>query len=138
MRVSARSRNLVYRGISQDGNHRGDRVPRPPRNATIGALRNRVRLRGQHKSASRPGQTQLPAARCAAGRQINDVRIGQSGASRNIGGGAKERGRRRTRQDQISRGSFETPVKLRTIEIRTERRKLVSSAGPVFEKSELS
>jgi len=30
-----------------------------------------------------------------------------------------------------------SPVKLRTSEIRTERRKLVSSAGPVFEKSEL-
>src|SRR5229473_1449901 len=29
-----------------------------------------------------------------------------------------------------------SPVKLRTLKIRTERRKLVSSAGPVFEKSE--
>ena len=41
-----------------------------------------------------------------------------------------ERGRRRTRQDQISLG--QEPVKLRTSGIRTERRKLVSSAGPVF------
>ena len=47
----------------------------------------------------------------------------------------RERGRRRTRQDQISLGL--SPVKLRTERIRTERRKLVSSAGPVFEKSEL-
>jgi hypothetical protein len=31
---------------------------------------------------------------------------------------------------------LESPVKLRTSEIRTERRKLVSSAGPVFETSE--
>src|SRR5260370_38981330 len=31
---------------------------------------------------------------------------------------------------------FGSPVKLRTSEIRTERRKLVSSAGPVFEMSE--
>src|SRR5664279_3354625 len=42
-----------------------------------------------------------------------------------------ERGRRRTRQDQISLGQ-RAPVKLRTLAIRTERRKLVSSAGPVF------
>jgi hypothetical protein len=48
----------------------------------------------------------------------------------------RERGRRRTRQDQISLKAWE-PVKLRTFKIRTERRKPVSSAGPDFEKREL-
>ena len=45
-----------------------------------------------------------------------------------------ERGRRRTRQDQISLGQ-RSPVKLRTLAIRTERRKLISSAGTVFERA---
>src|SRR3981081_1570320 len=45
----------------------------------------------------------------------------------------RERGRRRTRQDQISLGL--SPVKLRTARIRTERRKLVSSAGPAFRRA---
>src|SRR5216684_8703492 len=53
-----------------------------------------------------------------------------------------ERGRRRTRQDQISLKAWRPgwawkPVKLRTARIRTERRKLVSSAGPIFDQSEL-
>ena len=53
-----------------------------------------------------------------------------------------ERGRRRTRQDQISLEAWKPgrawkPVKLRTARIRTERRKLVSSAGTILEKSEL-
>jgi hypothetical protein len=60
---------------------------------------------------------------------------GQLGAPRIIGSGAKERGRRRTRQDQISLGTFETPGEIADHEIRTERRKLVSSAGPVFERA---
>jgi hypothetical protein len=43
----------------------------------------------------------------------------------------RERGRRRTRQDQISSRAF-APVKLRAVkDTRTERRKPVSSAGPV-------
>src|ERR1700730_18194728 len=46
--------------------------------------------------------------------------------------GVTERGRRRTRQDQISLGL--SPVKLRTERIRTERRKLVSSDGPGFRR----
>ena len=56
----------------------------------------------------------------------------------------KERGRRRTRQDQISHEAqnqleaLRPPVKLRIMGSRTERRKPVSSAGPVFEKSEPS
>ena len=42
----------------------------------------------------------------------------------------RERGRRRTRQDQISYRAF-GPVKLRIVkDTRTERRKPVSSAGP--------
>ena len=53
-------------------------------------------------------------------------------------GPLQERGRRRTRQDQISlEGLKDGPVKLRSWRIRTERRKLVSSAGPVSRKSEL-
>ena len=49
--------------------------------------------------------------------------------------GPLERGRRRTRQDQISSGTL-GPVKLRSLdELRTERRKPVSSAGPVLERA---
>jgi hypothetical protein len=46
-----------------------------------------------------------------------------------------ERGRRRTRQDQIAPARVADEIA--DIEIRTERRKLVSSAGPVLGKSEL-
>jgi hypothetical protein len=43
----------------------------------------------------------------------------------------RERGRRRTRQDQISSRAF-GPMKLRAVkDARTERRKPVSSAGPL-------
>jgi hypothetical protein len=48
-----------------------------------------------------------------------------------------KRGRRRTRQDQISLG-LKIAGETADLKIRTERRKLVSSAGPVFEKSEPS
>jgi hypothetical protein len=46
---------------------------------------------------------------------------------------ALERGRRRTRQDQISLGLKNTR-EIADLKIRTERRKLVSSAGPLFGK----
>jgi hypothetical protein len=46
---------------------------------------------------------------------------------------APERGRRRTRQDQISLGLNGTR-EIADLKVRTERRKLVSSAGPMFEK----
>jgi hypothetical protein len=46
-----------------------------------------------------------------------------------------KRGRRRTRQDQISLG-LKTAGEIADLKIRTERRKLVSSAGPVFDKGE--
>jgi hypothetical protein len=54
-----------------------------------------------------------------------------------------ERGRRRTRQDQISLWGFEArkalrPVKLRSLEIRTERRKTYFFCRTGFRKSELS
>jgi hypothetical protein len=45
-----------------------------------------------------------------------------------------ERGRRRTRQGQISLG-LKTAGEIADLMIRTVRRKTVSSAGPVFEKS---
>src|SRR3954468_14939416 len=45
-----------------------------------------------------------------------------------------ERGRRRTRQDQISLGQ-KTAGEIADLKIRTVRRKTVSSAGPVFDKS---
>ena len=46
----------------------------------------------------------------------------------------RERGRRRTRQDQISYRAL-APVKLRVVkDTRTERRKPVSSAGPVLKE----
>jgi hypothetical protein len=45
----------------------------------------------------------------------------------------RERGRRRTRQDQISRKALR-PGKTADHGIRTERRKLVSSAGRIFTK----
>jgi hypothetical protein len=41
--------------------------------------------------------------------------LGNSGRHALVGGGAGERGRRRTRQDQISRGALRPPVKLRII-----------------------
>jgi hypothetical protein len=46
---------------------------------------------------------------------------------------AWERGRRRTRQDQISLKACE-PGEIADLKIRTERRKSVSSAGPFFGK----
>src|SRR6476619_5522838 len=50
--------------------------------------------------------------------------------------GPLERGRRRTRQDQISPGTLGPREKLRSLdELRTERRKPVSSAGPVLERA---
>jgi hypothetical protein len=49
--------------------------------------------------------------------------------------GLRERGRRRTRQDQISPG-LKIAGEIAEQVIRTERRKLVSSAGPFFEKTE--
>jgi len=45
-----------------------------------------------------------------------------------------ERGRRRTRQGQIS-PRLKTAGEIADLMIRTVRRKTVSSAGPVFEKS---
>ena len=57
------------------------------------------------------------------------------GNSAATGGGAGERGRRRTRQDQISPGQS-IAGEIADLKIRTERRKLLSSAGPVFRKSE--
>src|SRR5262245_17569805 len=67
-------------------------------------------------------------------------RSGESGRSggrvRPLGGecAPRERGRRRTRQDQISYRAL-APVKLRVVkDTRTERRKPVSSAGPVLKE----
>jgi hypothetical protein len=65
--------------------------------------------------------------------------VGPTGGLKRTG---LERGRRRTRQDQISpkpSGKWAVgPMKLRTtFRIRTERRKPVSSAGPAFGRSKL-
>jgi hypothetical protein len=71
--------------------------------------------------------------------QINNVGdLGRSAAQ--LRRRRQERGRRRTRQDQISLGpqdhsGFKTAGKIADHEIRTERRKPVSSAGPVFERA---
>jgi hypothetical protein len=83
----------------------------------------------------------IARGRSASGGQVNNVSgFGLSEAPRIIGGGARERGRRRTRQDQISlkpqdRSGLETAREITDHWIRTERRKLVSSAGPFFERA---
>lgn len=136
MRVSARSRNLVYRGVSRNDNHCSDRVPRTLRNAAIGALEGRVRaLRSSTECRTLSG-TRTIACR-AMRRRWSDQQCRGLGSSepRINGGGSRERGRRRTRQDQISHGGFVTAGEIADHEIRTERRKLVSSAGPVFERA---
>src|SRR5687767_10728466 len=57
-------------------------------------------------SALCPEQAKAPAARCVTGGQIGNVGdLGRRAA--HLPRRRKERGRRRTRQDQISRGSFE-------------------------------
>src|SRR5450756_2916218 len=87
------------------------------------------------RPSSRPTQRE-PPARAVADRVNDFAGLGEGTAPGTNGAGLEERmspgerGRRRTRQDQISLG--QEPVKLRTSGIRTERRKLVSSAGPVF------
>jgi hypothetical protein len=88
--VFANSRNLIYRAVSHDDNHSGD-VPR--------CAGGRARWR-----ACRPRRnTALPGMVAEDGQN----RILASGKSERRASGAagfKERGRRRTRQDQISLG----------------------------------
>jgi hypothetical protein len=152
MRVSADPRNLVYPGISGNDNHRNDLVPRMLRNAisaftgvcdALWPARGAPLIRGP-SGASRPcGAAQECCAgsgpRCSRPPREAVQAIGQmSGcgyrsAAPHGPAALRERGRRRTRQDQISLGL--SPVKLRTARIRTERRKLVSSAGPGFERA---
>jgi hypothetical protein len=59
---------------------------------------------------------------------------GEFKAPRSFGSGSRERGRRRTRQDQISL-RLKTAGEIADHWIRTERRKLVSSAGSFFERA---
>jgi hypothetical protein len=68
--------------------------------------------------------------------QDNAVREVLGLARRALSATGVERGRRRTRQDQISTEAL-GPREIADLKIRTERRKPVSSAGPVFQKSEL-
>ena len=68
--------------------------------------------------------------------QDNAVREVLGLARRALSATGMERGRRRTRQDQISTEAM-GPREIADLKIRTERRKPVSSAGPVFQKSEL-
>ncbi len=61
--------------------------------------------------------------------------LGKSKVPGNKGAGLWERGRRRTRQDQISRWAGRPGEIAELKEIRTERRKPVSSAGPVSDRA---
>ena len=92
-----------------------------------------VRPRRNSTRAPHPVRDAKTACR-AMRRRWSDQQCGE------LGGAARhrrheERGRRRTRQDQISRGGFKTAGEIADHEIRTERRKPVSSAGPVFERA---
>ena len=141
MRVSARSRNLVYRGISRNDNHCSDRGDRTPHNAAIGALEGIAPGLCGAAQEFRPLSGTRPMACRAMRRRWSDRQCRDLGRrAAHLRQRREERGRRRTRQDQISPGpqdhsGFETAGEIADHEIRTERRKLVSSAGPVFERA---
>jgi hypothetical protein len=84
-------------------------------------------------------RTKAPGLAAVADQDNSSRRLGLRGIWQiNAGriGTGRERGRRRTRQDQISAGAL-GPREIADLKIRTERRKLVSSAGPFFRRSEL-
>jgi len=82
------------------------------------------------------GQTQLPAARCAAGRQINNIRgLGSSVRGASLVAAQKNEGVGEHVRTRFHLGALRPPGEIADHEIRTERRKLVSSAGPVSKKA---
>lgn len=120
MRVSARLRNLVYRGISRNDNHCSDRVARTLRNPAIGALEGTVPAPRNSTREPRPVRDTHNCPPRDAPQVVRSTMWGiWAGAPCIIGGGSRERGRRRTRQDQISLKAqnqleaLRPPVKLR-------------------------
>jgi hypothetical protein len=156
MGVSRVFRNSVYLAVSRNGNHRSNvwayRIP-ASRDLAFGkpkAGSSAPRLSDQPQS---PWNTDQPLARVMTAEIVRDrpqARIkrpsllaahDQNNCFKGFGTPerrasimpALERGRRRTRQDQISLGLKNTR-EIADLKIRTERRKLVSSAGPIFGK----
>jgi hypothetical protein len=163
MRVSADLRKSVYPGISRNDNLWSGLVPRMLRSVIIARTRvcdapwlaawcaadpgsiesDGSRLRGAAQERRTASGTRC-SCRPRVVRSKREYKCQDQGKSGRRAPLARhgERGRRRTRQDQISLEAWKPgrawkPVKLRTARIRTERRKLVSSAGPIFGKSEL-
>jgi hypothetical protein len=150
--VFAGSQNSVYPAIWQSDNHRRESGIRysaaPPINqkeraAVVAGHRAdpgvgpKVRAsRGPRSALGRQSRMRNAYLRPAAGiaKIIGVGRLGNRSARHSLRR-LFERGRRRTRQDQIAPASFADEIA--DLEIRTERRKFVSSAGPVFGKSEL-
>ena len=124
--------NLVYRAIWRNDNHWRQTLPDPEPRLTgysARALRApRVRAAGGVPTKKSPGLGAVAA-------QDNAVRKFGISAPGAIGTG-RERGRRRTRQDQISTGAL-GPSEIADLKIRTERRKLVFFCRTGFSKSKL-
>ena len=110
-RVISRSRNSIYPAVSRNDNHCGYGVPPETQSRFFTASDVNIKTTMQ---------------------EILEVRSAGHEQQRHW-----ERGRRRTRQDQISLG-LEIAGEIADLRIRTERRKLISSAGPVFELFERS
>jgi hypothetical protein len=107
-RISARSGNSVYPAVWQSDNHWSNRVP------DFGPSSPAKAKAGDDGQLPSVAAKAVPALRCR-GRSEQSLcgSLGNQSAGhhlRRLG----ERGRRRTRQDQISRGALRPPVKLRT------------------------